>query len=106
MTRLKLLSLGLAAALLFGAGWRARGLVAERDRAEMAAAAEGRDRAALKAEAEAGARALAAREEELSRLAALNSAALGHLKEVCQNDQDIRPWADAPLPDPVLELLR
>lgn len=106
MSKLKLIGLGLAAALLFTAGWGARGWRADKDLAEMMSAMERRASEALAAESKANALALADRETELEKMAAESAALADKLKETFENDPETRSWGATILPGSVIGLLQ
>jgi succinate dehydrogenase/fumarate reductase flavoprotein subunit len=106
MSRIKIVGAVAGGALVFLAGWVARGWRADKTMAEMVAEAESRASAAYAAEALASRKALREREAEIERLTVESAALAGKLKEAYENDPEYRSWADTALPDSVLGLLR
>jgi len=106
MTKFKIIGAGLALLATFGAGWAAKGVLAERDRGKMAVAIEAQARAAYEAEAAADKKALTEREERLKNLTKANRDLSGKLREAYAKDPKARAWADTCLPDSVTCLLQ
>ena len=105
--RLGLVGLFLAMAItIVGQRLKAKALTAEKTLAKQTAALAATEAQGLRRELEAGLAALTIREEQKAELAAQTEALRHELSELYQNNLPCATWADADIPNPVLDRLR
>ena len=106
MTNLKLIAAGVALATAFGAGWTGRGWLADRDRADLEAAAERRARAAVSAELAAERKAVDEKDGRLKEFEEANKNLSMKLREAYAANPETAALAAMCLPDDIIRLLR